>query len=415
LKATPAKGCVFAGWRDVDGAIVTQTASYSYVTSDDDVTLTAVFATTEEDKASITLKVDGEEMSYSSDGSPTTAYTNYCGVAVDWPIEADALSAATVKASGLPSGVKLVQDKKTGAYSFVGAPSAASKADKNTGMLKPNFVKLTVSTAGKSSKIYAFNWTILPLPDWVVGTFNGHAGRVTLPEGGKGCGMVTLTVDAKGKISGKLIDADGTWTLSAATYERVERLEQGNLEGLDNLDDLVFHATVIGKNGKKAITNEVTVASEELAAAVAGQPPYRRGVVSGWAASEPPVEWTAWQNLWKTEPWKTDAKPFAKASALVIDAGTRDACPYRGTISLKFAASGAVTASGKFVTGQDAKGKDIVYSASCSSVLVPEADAAGAGRPPYRCDARQDGQTSGRRGRHCTSQIILFHNLLFPV
>ena len=47
-------------------------------------------------------------------------------------------------------------------------------------------------------------------------------------------------------------------------------------------------------------------------------------------------------------------------------------------------ASPVVTASGTFVTGQDSKGKDVVYSASCSSVLVPEADAAGAGRPPYR-------------------------------
>ena len=36
------------------------------------------------------------------------------------------------------------------------------------------------------------------------------------------------------------------------------------------------------------------------------------------------------------------------------------------------------------MTGQDAKGKDVVYSASYTSALVPEADAAGAGRPPYR-------------------------------
>ncbi len=155
-----------------------------------------------------------------------------------------------------------------------------------------------------------------------------------------------------------------------------ERLE------MEILDDLMFHATVIGKNGKKAITNEVTVASEEVAAAVAGQPPYRRGVVSGWAASEPPVEWTAWQNLWKTEPWKTDAKDFAKAPKLVIDAGTRDACPYLGTIELKFGASGAVTAGGKFVTGQDKNGKNIVYSASCSTVLVP--DAARSATAPYQ-------------------------------
>ena len=59
-----------------------------------------------------------------------------------------------------------------------------------------------------------------------------------------------------------------------------------------------------------------------------------------------------------------------------MDAGTRDACPYPGTITLKFAATGAVTASGKFVTGQDASGRDIVYSATCSSVLIPDGDGA---------------------------------------
>ena len=30
-----------------------------------------------------------------------------------------------------------------------------------------------------------------------------------------------------------------------------------------------------------------------------------------------------------------------------------------------------MTASGKFVTGKDAKGKEEVYSASCAAVLVP--------------------------------------------
>ena len=44
--------------------------------------------------------------------------------------------------------------------------------------------------------------------------------------------------------------------------------------------------------------------------------------------------------------------------------------PY-GTLTLKFAASGVATTSAKFVTGKNATGKDIVYSASCSSVLIP--------------------------------------------
>ena len=208
---------------------------------------------------------------------------------------------------------------------------------------------------------------------------------------------------ANGKISGKVIDADGTWTLSAASFDGVRLAGDGSPHQdpehqdpeagspMSDVGSLVFHATVIGKNGKMAFTNEVEVSAEEMRLGEDASP-HRRGVVTGGpqysaaAAAEDgrPPEWTAWQNLWKTEPWKTDAKPFAKAPALAIDAGTRDACPYPGTITLKFAASGAVTASGKFVTGQDAKGKNVVYSVSCSSVLVPEADAAGAGRPSYR-------------------------------
>ena len=245
LKATPAKGSVFVGWRDGGGTVVTQAASYSYVTTDEDVALTAVFATVAEDEDSIALKVDGKGMSSSSDGSPTAAYTNYCGVAVDWPIEADALSAATVKVSGLPSGVKLVQDKKTGEYSFVGAPSAASKADKNTGMLKPNLVKLTVTTAGKSSKTYAFSWTILPLPDWVVGTFNGDMMWVTDAFGGSSRYhdvVSTFTVSSAGKLSGKMIVEDdkakGTTKTVTVTASAIAGMEFASVRMWES-DDFV--------------------------------------------------------------------------------------------------------------------------------------------------------------------------------
>ncbi len=61
------------------------------------------------------------------------------------------------------------------------------------------------------------------------------------------------------------------------------------------------------------------------------------------------MEWTAWQNLWKQDPWKTDAKEYAKAPKLTV-----------GEIELKFGASGAVTA--KYGT----------YS--CSAVLIPTED-----------------------------------------
>ena len=333
----------------------------------------------------------------------TDAYdTVMCGVIFDVGlVDCTPASGWSVKVAGLPAGLKW--DAKTGAIS--GVPTA--KAGAYT-------VTFTASKKGEANQVATITLNIDALPEWAVGTFDGTVwnSEEGIVNSEKVEGIVTLTVAANGKISGKVINADGTWTLAAAAYSSVECLlsdvqepPSGSL--MSEVLSPVFHATVIGKNGKKAITNEVTVSAEEVAAAVAGQPPYRRGVVNALAArstgstggSPVPEEWTAWQNLWKAEPWKTVAKSFAKAPTLAIelggggqglpalpgnDAGTRDACPYPGTITLKFAASGAVTASGKFVTGQDARGRDVVHSASCSSVLVPVADSAGAGRPPYR-------------------------------
>ena len=171
-------------------------------------------------------------------------------------------------------------------------------------------------------------------------------------------GMVSLTVAANGKISGKMLEGGLTWTLSAPSFYAVEWLEP--LE--------VFHATVIGKSGKAVITNEIAVAAEDVAA-VAGQPPYRRGVVSGWTAVESSCEWTAWQNLWKVEPWKTLISNYAKANPKLTEKVEG------GTVTLKIAASGAVTVQGVFVVGYDEKKqKDITYSASCSSVVIPAVD-----------------------------------------
>ncbi len=386
VSAKPAKGYVFAGWY-VNPAMTVpmsfasgdfRNASQSVVISEERY-LFARFVKPDEDE--ISLAIGNEDMKSSPDGSPMNpARTNYCGVAVNWPLEVAAASLPVVKATGLPAGVKLVQDKKTGSYSLEGTPTAASKTDKG-GNLTPATVKLTVTTASKSPKTYAFNWTIKPLPDWAVGTFDGVVGMFY----GKGAnslkgeplGLVqSLTVGANGKISGKLLESGKTWTLAAVSFADVDCPQS-------DVDDIKFLATVTGKAGKEVITNEVTVAEDEAARSASA--PYQRGVVSGWAASEPPVEWTAWQNLWKQDTWKAVAKPFAnKKLALYFtdDAFTRlddldtleENEEVYGTLDLKFASSGAVTASGKFVTGQDKKGKNIVYSASCSSVLVPDTD-----------------------------------------
>jgi len=396
ISAKAAKNCVFAGWyRDAELEKQMEFSSGDWKSASQSVVVPEVrylfarFVTADYDRRNVTFSVDGAEMS--ADAAERPAWTNYCGVALDWPLAADAPSATTVKASGLPSGVKLVQDKVTKAYSLSGAPTAASKTDKKTGGTVPSKVKLTVTTAGKASVPYEADWVILPLPAWAVGDFNGLVGNGELGTGNGELGTVALTVAANGKVSGKLLEGGRSWTLGAASFDAVRRVgdnapcQGGALDGA-----IAFFATVVGKNGKQAFTNEVAMSATEVELPGGSG---LRGVANGHSLPSSlfplpsSLSWTAWQNLWKTEPWKTDAKPFAKAPALalyvvkgeaagmaVVDELPEGVSPY-GTLTLKFAATGVATASAKFVTGKNEKtGKDIVYSASCSSVLVPAAD-----------------------------------------
>ncbi len=66
-----------------------------------------------------------------------------------------------VKASGLPKGLKLVQDKTTKEYSVAGTPTAPSKKDAG-GEYVPSVAKFTVTTAGKSSETFELAIVVVP-------------------------------------------------------------------------------------------------------------------------------------------------------------------------------------------------------------------------------------------------------------
>ena len=419
IKATAARGCVFAGWYDDEGNPLVgsadfRTASFPYVMGDRKTTLNAAFATEGEDRDSLglvnmtnvttaadgslvldlgvcvtslslpklsltglpsglkydakTLKVSGEakkpgvytvkvaatNTSVKKATNDTTATfkitvpnfecaalpwlepatdaygTNSVGVAFD-PTLVDCTPADgwTVKAAGLPAGLKW--DAKSGTIS--GVPTAKTGA---------YTVTFTASKKGEANQKATITLNVEALPSWVVGTFDG-----AVDDGGL---VQSFTVSANGKISGKVLKDGLVWTLSAPSFSKVE------IPGSE-AESPVFHASVIGKSGKLAFTNEVAVSAEAFGESM-------RGVAEG-------EEWTAWQNLWKTAPWKTIAKPFANKSLVL--SGTAGGLPEDGdSVTLKFAASGKVSASGKFVTGfNERMKKDIVYSASCSSVLIP--------------------------------------------
>ncbi|MBO4709996.1 MAG: hypothetical protein J5727_09495, partial [Kiritimatiellae bacterium] len=186
LKATANKGYAFGGWYEIgkreegsgngdDDGLLSQQASFSFEMGEEDIDLYARFVTTDEDKGSIAAGLNGGGILPPSEEEPVSLATNvWAGVYLQWPVAADALSQTTVKVAGLPSGLKftakdiLKKGSKTEvdipANTIYGAPTAASKTDKNG--VKPSDVKITVTTAGKSSVTYLVKLTVDPLPDW---------------------------------------------------------------------------------------------------------------------------------------------------------------------------------------------------------------------------------------------------------
>ena len=309
LKATAAKGYVFSSWSDGD-TLITPLASYVLTMSNKDVNVAARFITVAEDKESIALTVKAGE----TDIVKAKSVIVKQGMYVEWPVAASALSATTVKVSGLPSGLKFtaknVKATKTSAAvpanTIYGTPKTASKTDKY-GNLTPSKVKITVTTAGKAKEEYIINVTVRGIP--AEGIFNGGSAE----------GLVTLTVAKTGKLSGKYLADGKTWTLSAA--------------GFDTWDDNDrMTATLTAKSGREMKTVALV---------------YEDGYFSS-----PLFE--AWRNEWKEEPLKTLAKAL-KGQKVQI-----------GEVLLTVGANGSVTAKGAFV-GLDGK----PYSASCSTVLIP--------------------------------------------
>ena len=366
LKATANKGYAFSRWEKAGngesasaeasaaalaladksadklgtGNGLTQSASYAFEMPDEDVDLYAVFVTVEADKGSINAGLNGGGLPAPAEGEPVSLETNVtAGVYLEWPIAADALSQTTVKVAGLPSGLKFtakdIVDSKTKqvtvpANTIYGAPTAASKVDAKKGVV-PSDVKITVTTAGKSSITYLVKLTVDPLPAWAAGNFDG-------PVDGD-AGTVSLTIAASGKISGKILEGGQTWALSAANFSRVDRVEESD----------VFYATVIGKAGKEIVTNEVRVSATEVELhGGSGQCGVAHGnsLPSSLFPLPSSLSWTAWQNLWKRADTKA-SQPIFKKNIDVEYYPLGVSGDKNNTVKFTFKKDGAVSFSGK--------------------------------------------------------------------
>ncbi len=226
LTAKAAKGSVFHRWEitgvDTEGIDLSSSTLKIKMTDTGDVFAKAVFVTAEEDAASIALSVDALGGAISPEA--IVSVTNTCGVALKWSVAADALSKPVVAVTGLPSGLKFTakdimkKGSKTEidipANTIYGAPTAASKIDKKTGLPIPSVVKITVTTASKSSVTYLVNIVVDSLPAWAVGNFEGFV-RHDEDDGG----FASMSVTTAGKISGKIAYGGTNWTFKADSYD----------------------------------------------------------------------------------------------------------------------------------------------------------------------------------------------------
>ncbi|MBP5321317.1 MAG: InlB B-repeat-containing protein, partial [Kiritimatiellae bacterium] len=332
LKATANKGYVFSGWY-MNDTLLSRSASYTFTMLSDDMSFTARFVTVEEDRAAITFDLDGTAL----EPAATETRATICGVAVAWPIASGGLSDTTVKAAGLPAGLSLVQDKMTKAYSVTGVPTTPSRIDSKTHETVPSTVKFTVTTAGRATQTYAVALTILPLPDWTVGNFNGF---VRSAEGDYG--SATLTISSAGKISGKMALTGTNWTFSATGLAVVSPTDP------ENGETETFTLTADLKAGKAAIPFTLAI-RPDLAPEAAGEP-LANAIVRG-GADDGSVAFTLRRTIWKDKVSVGTAKAILMVWSGVYTVALQGEGFGDGYLSLTVDGNGSVKANGKLPDG----------------------------------------------------------------
>ena len=189
LAAKAPKGTAFAGWTR-DGAPwpdagAARQAKLSFVMPAEDVALVASF---ERERMSVACPALAE----------ASLAVGVAGANDGYPLEVETQSGVkSVKAKGLPPGMKLAKDRETGAWRIVGAPKRAGSYE----------VTLTVTAASGAQEKVMLEVEVMPLPEWAVGTFVGsgeHHGMedyAFVEDNLQG----TVTVAASGKVSGKVL------------------------------------------------------------------------------------------------------------------------------------------------------------------------------------------------------------------
>ena len=313
-------GYVFAGWRVYDACVVTENVEESFycILSDGKRRFMGEFAGVYAvgDKYEICGKTAlvAEWREVSSPFSVDEDYvTVQCGVSFSAvPIDFSSVDGWTVKASGLPAGLKYDAKKRA----ITGVPTKAGTFT----------VTFTATKKGvKEKEVATITLKTEALPTWATGAFAGYV------NAGDDYGSATMTVAANGKVSGK-VALDGTnWTFGASSFSRVE--------GLGDARAFVIEAEA--KAGKATRPVVLTVGG---AAA-----PLVNAVTEGTLGDG---EMKLWRNMWKDKATASEAKAMIEEFVGVYTVSIADGADYgSGYMSLTVGKDGNVKASGKLADG----------------------------------------------------------------
>ena len=287
LKATANKGYVFVGWREIGTTgetpvlpVLSKAASFTYVATGEPVSIVAVFATIEEDSAS--LNMDIMSTSTTSDG--------ICVFDIGECIKSLSESKLTVK--GVPAGLKF--DARTGIIS--------GKAT------KPGTYKVTVSATNATVKK-----AVTATFEIVVPNLSCDALANLEPErDAYGVVMCGVAFDTE------LVDctpAEG-WAVKAAGLPTGLKYDAktGKITGVPTKAG-TYTVTFTATKGKEKQIATITLNVEAL-------PTWATGTFTGYVAGT------------------RDACPYQDGDD---ELNGRDACPYHGSATMTAAASGKIS------------------------------------------------------------------------
>ena len=341
-----------------------------------------------------------------------------------------ATSNATVTASGLPSGIKLVK-VEDGSAGGLALPGQAVWGFEGFTTKAGTYLVTVKATLNGKTVTQRLALEVKGLPAWAKGTYNGPVYATGGQDARSTNGLATVTVSSVGKISGKFQEFGTNWTFTAASYTATvpavagrppyQAMESGTQNACPYQEFIC--SNVVAKyaykvtekvKGKKKTVTKYLERTFNLVVAPAPVVPEVLEVLAGpvrgvvrmeevrLAEDGSPYQGSAveaWQNLWGRADYKAlgkrlfTSKSGKKTLAYKtfayegggdgVDDGHagRVPLPEGTTLSLKVTTAGVVTATMSYDTGKtkkDPKTKktvNVIYTATCQTTVIPTSSA----------------------------------------